>query len=96
MRPRPEISGAQAAHVTCSLHRMIVSASGNSVLLRLWESLAFETRARVRLWCAAIDMVQVKSSYEAITLGTGKKATPGRLHAFCRNTPRRSRRPTMG
>ena len=40
--------GAQAARVY-TLHRMIVEASGNGVLLRLWESLAFETRARVRL-----------------------------------------------
>ena len=40
--------GEQAAHVY-ALHRMIVEASGNCVLLRLWESLAFETRARVRL-----------------------------------------------
>ena len=57
--------GAQASHVY-ALHRMIVEASGNSVLLRLWDSLAFETRARVRLWCAAIDMKQVKASYDAI------------------------------
>src|SRR5450631_2318021 len=57
--------GEQAAHVY-ELHRMIVEASGNSVLLRLWESLAFETRARVRLEWSAIDMEQVKASYEAI------------------------------
>jgi len=56
--------GEQAAHVY-ALHRMIVEASGNGVLLRLWESLAFETRARVRLG-SAIDMEQVKASYEAI------------------------------
>ncbi len=36
--------GGQAAHVY-ALHRMIVEAAGNSVLLRLWDSLAFETRA---------------------------------------------------
>jgi DNA-binding FadR family transcriptional regulator len=44
---------------------MIVEASGNSVLLRLWESLAFETRVRVRLE-SAIDLELVKTSYEAI------------------------------
>src|SRR5712692_9191380 len=55
----------QAAHVY-ALHRMIVEASGNCVLLRLWESLAFETRARVRLAWAAIDLKQVKTSYAAI------------------------------
>jgi DNA-binding GntR family transcriptional regulator len=56
--------GEQAAHVY-ALHRMIVEASGNSVLLRLWESLAFETRVRVRLE-SAIDLELVKISYEAI------------------------------
>jgi DNA-binding GntR family transcriptional regulator len=40
--------GAQAARVF-ALPRMIVEGSGNGVLLRLWESKAFETRARVRL-----------------------------------------------
>jgi len=56
--------GEQAAHVY-ALHRMIVEASGNCVLLRLWESLAFETRARVRLE-SAIDLKQVRASYAAI------------------------------
>jgi DNA-binding GntR family transcriptional regulator len=55
----------QAAHVY-ALHRMIVEASGNCVLLRLLESLAFETRARVRLEWSSIDMEQVKASYEGI------------------------------
>jgi hypothetical protein len=40
--------GAQAARVY-ALPRMIVEGSGNGVLLRLRESKAFETRARVRL-----------------------------------------------
>jgi DNA-binding GntR family transcriptional regulator len=39
---------AYAAH-NLSLHRLIVEASGNSVLLRIWESLDFEARARVAL-----------------------------------------------
>jgi DNA-binding GntR family transcriptional regulator len=56
--------GAQAARVY-ALHRMIVEASGNGVLLRLWESLAFETRARVRLE-SAIDPRQIRASYDAI------------------------------
>src|SRR5436853_6073401 len=46
--------GEQAAHVY-AIHRMIVEASGSGVLLRLWDSLAFETRARVRLEWEAID-----------------------------------------
>jgi DNA-binding GntR family transcriptional regulator len=57
--------GEQAAHVY-ALHRMIVEASGNSVLLRLWESLAFETRVRMRIEWSAIDLEQVKKSYKAI------------------------------
>jgi len=57
--------GEQAAHVY-AFHRRIVEASGNCVLLRLWDSLAIETRARVRLGWAAIDLQQVKASYEAI------------------------------
>ncbi len=44
---------------------MIVEASGNGVPSPAL-SLAFETRARVRLWYAAINMKQVKASYEAI------------------------------
>ena len=71
--------GEQAAHVY-ALHRMIVEASGNGVLLRLWESLAFETRARVRLE-SAIDMKQVKASYGAIlaALEKGDSRASGRL-----------------
>jgi DNA-binding GntR family transcriptional regulator len=38
----------QAARNTV-FHRLIVESSGNGVLLRLWDSLAFETRTRVRL-----------------------------------------------
>ena len=72
--------GEQAAHVY-ALHRMIVEASGNGVLLRLWESLAFETRARVRLESSAIDLEQVKASYEAIlaALEKGDSRASGRL-----------------
>ena len=83
--------GEQAAHVY-ALHRMIVEASGNCVLLRLWESLAFETRARVRLggrrsiWSKSRHPTKRSSQH-------WKRATPGRLHACCRNTPRPSRRP---
>jgi len=39
---------AYAAH-NLRLHRLIVEAAGNSVLLRIWESLDFEARARVAL-----------------------------------------------
>ena len=72
--------GAQAAHVY-AFHRMIMEAARNTVPLRLWESLAFETRARVRLEWEAIDMEQVKASYEAIlaALEKGDSRASGRL-----------------
>jgi DNA-binding GntR family transcriptional regulator len=69
----------QAAHVF-AIHRAILAASGNGVLLRTWESLALETRVRVRLrW--AIDPKQVAASYEAIlaALDRGDGRAAGRL-----------------
>ena len=39
---------AYAAH-NLRLHRLIVEAAGNSVALRIWESLDFEARARIAL-----------------------------------------------
>jgi DNA-binding GntR family transcriptional regulator len=70
----------QAAHVY-AIHRAIVEASGNAVLLRLWESLALETRIRVRLALEAIDIDQVAASYEAIlaALEKGDGRVAGRL-----------------
>jgi DNA-binding GntR family transcriptional regulator len=70
----------QAAHVY-AIHHAIVEASGNSVLLRLWESLALETRIRVRLALEAIDIDQVAASYEAIltALEKGDGRSAGRL-----------------
>ena len=38
----------QAAHVY-AFHHQVVAASGNGVLLRLWESLVFDIRVRIRL-----------------------------------------------
>jgi DNA-binding GntR family transcriptional regulator len=79
--------GDQAAHVY-AFHRTIVEASGNCVLLRLWESLAFETRVRILLGWSAIDLEQVKTSYQAIltALERGDPRAAGRLlreHAEC-------------
>lgn len=72
--------GEQAAHVY-AFHRAVVGASGNGVLLRLWESLAFETRVRVRLGWGPIDPKQVAASYEAImtALEEGNGRVAGRL-----------------
>jgi DNA-binding GntR family transcriptional regulator len=70
----------QATHVY-AFHRMILEASGNCVLLRLWESLSFETRVRVRLGWAAIDLPHAEESYQAIlgALERGDSRTAGRL-----------------
>ena len=71
---------AQAAHVY-ALHRMIVEASGNGVLLRLWDSLAFETRAPALRLESAIDLRQVRASYDAIlaALENGDSRASARL-----------------
>jgi DNA-binding GntR family transcriptional regulator len=51
------------------------------VLLRLWESLAFETIVRVRLDREAIDLGAVARSYEAVlaALEAGDGPAAGRL-----------------
>lgn len=70
----------QAAWNT-TFHRMIMEASGNGVLLRLWDSLAFETRTRVSLARPKADPVKDAKSHrpivEAFELGDGRAA--GRL-----------------
>ncbi|HEX4613914.1 MAG TPA: GntR family transcriptional regulator [Urbifossiella sp.] len=70
----------QAAHVY-AFHRKLVEASGNCVLLRMWESLALETRVRIRLGWGEVDPAQVESSYEAVmgALGRGDGPGAGRL-----------------
>ncbi len=86
----------QAARVY-AIHRAIMEASGNGVLLRLWQSLAFETIVRVRLGWEAIDLKQVARSYEAIlaAIQSGNGLAAGRLlrehaEAF---TPREGSKP---
>jgi DNA-binding GntR family transcriptional regulator len=71
---------AQAAHVT-SVHRAIVAAAGNGVLLRMWEALALETWVRVNLSRGPIDPVRVAASYDAIldALDRGHGRAAGRL-----------------
>jgi DNA-binding GntR family transcriptional regulator len=70
----------QAARVY-SIHQRIMEASGNGVLQRLWESLAFETIVRVRLAWEAVDLDRVKQSYGAIlaALDSGDGQAAGRL-----------------
>ncbi|QEL19790.1 GntR family transcriptional regulator [Limnoglobus roseus] len=76
---RGELS-EQAAH-NAAFHRMIVAASGNGVLLRLWDTLAFETRTRVQLSRPKADPVGDAKTHrpiaKALENGDGKLA--GRL-----------------
>ena len=70
----------QAAHNT-TFHRVIMEASGNTVLLRLWDSLAFETHTRLNLSRRTTDSVKDAKSHrpivEAFERGDGR--TAGRL-----------------
>jgi DNA-binding GntR family transcriptional regulator len=70
----------QAARVY-AIHHKIVAASGNATLLRLWESLALETRIRVRLGLSEVNVDQVAESYDRIfcALERGDAAAAGRL-----------------
>lgn len=59
-------------------HRLIVAASGNGVLLRLWDALAFETRTRVQLSRPKADPVGDAATHrpiaKALEKGDGKAA----------------------
>ncbi|WP_422927992.1 GntR family transcriptional regulator [Singulisphaera sp. PoT] len=60
------------------LHRGILEASGNRVLLQVWESLAFETRVRLTLARGGLDLVAEARKHDAIIdaleAGDGKAA----------------------
>jgi DNA-binding GntR family transcriptional regulator len=71
---------AYAAH-NLGLHRMIVQAAGNSILLRVWESLDLEARARIALARVSIDLREAAESHQAIVdaFNRGDGRTAGRL-----------------
>lgn len=55
-------------HHNQQFHRMIVEASGNGVVLRLWDSLAFEVRTRFVLeHVTSVDPITLAKEHEAIT-----------------------------
>lgn len=64
-----------------NLHHMIVEASGNAILLRVWESLDSETRSRIALARPNIELRASAESHQvivdALAAGDGKLA--GRL-----------------
>lgn len=68
---------AYALH-NLKLHRQIVEASGNAILLRVWESLDFEARARINLARPSVDMRAAAEVHQpivdALNRGDGKLA----------------------
>jgi DNA-binding GntR family transcriptional regulator len=71
---------AYARH-NVAFHRVIVEASGNSTLLRLWETLAIEIFPRISLTRAPRDLRKLADSHNAIfeAIVQGNAKTAGRL-----------------
>lgn len=71
---------AYAAH-DLPMHRQIVEAAGNAVLLRSWDELGFEIHTRVLLSFVQIDLRRAQTAHtpilDALQAGDGRKA--GRL-----------------
>jgi DNA-binding GntR family transcriptional regulator len=71
-----------------NFHRMIVEAAENKVLLRTWNSLAFEVRTQIRLTKGKVNLSRTQKTHweilRALEEGDGNAA--GRLlrkHIFC-------------
>jgi DNA-binding GntR family transcriptional regulator len=72
-----------------NFHRMIVEAAQNRILLRNWDSLAFEARIQMRLMKGKLNLSQVQEAHWTIieALGEGHGTSAGRLlrkHIFDR------------
>lgn len=63
------------------LHRGIVAASGNRMLLQTWESLAFETRTRLSLARRQPDLIPLAAWHDTVVdaLEAGDGEAAGRL-----------------
>jgi DNA-binding GntR family transcriptional regulator len=59
-------------------HRMIVEGASNRILLRTWNSLAFEVRLQLRLSQSNIDLMTVQQAHwdiiDALEEGNGRRA----------------------
>ena len=59
-----------------AFHRLIVEASGNSVLLQVWDSLASEARTRINLLRATLSLEELAQLHQpiidALVRGDGK------------------------
>jgi DNA-binding GntR family transcriptional regulator len=62
-------------------HRLIVEASDNAVLLRLWDSLMLETQTRLTIGSLTVDLNEVAASHDPIVgaLDRGDGPLAGRL-----------------
>jgi DNA-binding GntR family transcriptional regulator len=69
------------AHHNTIFHRLIVEASDNSVLLRVWDSLMLETQTRLTIGSLTIDLNEVAASHDPIVeaLDRGDGPLAGRL-----------------
>jgi DNA-binding GntR family transcriptional regulator len=85
-----------------AFHRLIVEAAGNSVLLRVWDSLMLEVRTRIGLTHLDVDMVANAETHlpivEAFDRGDGE--TAGRLlrehvEIFCHGEHEQVSHPVM-
>src|SRR5215467_7551584 len=69
--------GGYAIH-DVKFHRMIVERASNRILLRTWDSLAFEVRIQLRLAKGTIDLLSVQQDHwsiiEALEKGDGELA----------------------
>ncbi len=74
---RTRNSDAYARH-NQKFHALIVEAAGNAVLMRVWESLDWETRARINLARTALDLRGPADAHQpivdALERGDGKLA----------------------
>lgn len=71
---------AYARHNT-TFHRTIVEASGNQVMLRVWDSLMLEARTRINLSAFSHDLMAAADSHDPIVeaFERGDASNAGRL-----------------
>jgi DNA-binding GntR family transcriptional regulator len=69
--------GTYAVH-DVNFHRLIVAGASNRILLRTWDSLAFEVRIQLRLSKGSFDLVAAQEAHwriiDALEKGEGQRA----------------------
>ena len=93
----------RSAHLHLVFHRTIVEAAGNSVLLRMWNSLTLEAGFPLQVWQSRFDYQRMAGEHgpiiEALEQGSGKRA--GKLlrvhcEALAQNLSTPARRTNVG